>query len=587
MEYRNHRDAMLKQASSGGAGDNGLALSLSLQLMRKIGTDHITVPIHKEDKVTDAGCGTAELPLLNGNPQRENEHLVGISFISAEDIERSNVSFPKPCYAHQITGIVLAPDGKFHQLSDLSIEVVTKSEFQSQLSGDRQPKETNFGPKPKQRPKAHILQKKISSVAWTICFHGKPGFCQFSDASGRLRWLENGVEVWAIGSRERREYDQLIKKCVAADKGDNTKETLRLYQLALKELLALRDISDNANDVTELVLLTRIGSLYQLLHEFDSAIDYNIKALCLAEKLYGKDNLNNFLRMHDLAVAFDSLGKLHDARNLYLRSLAGRMRLLGENNADTLMNIQELGTINLRLENYEEGRNLLERAYLGYENLQDPNEEWTCKTLFNLTQAYTNLGMNNEVKKLLEQLIPRLREQFGLTSETTTIAISSFLYHTNSPPIPPLILPMIEEMQEKRYDTGKPILEWLASKYASQMQYWKAANLFKTLAEWEKTETESSLFKSVDFLVEAGRCFFLLGRLDDAYATSKSALEKLPFLDQSKGQRLRSAVDANLQAIHVEQQHLLNERVAWGLDKPQQCSCGERTTRLCSSMSNQ
>ncbi|THC92908.1 hypothetical protein EYZ11_007604 [Aspergillus tanneri] len=526
MEYRMQRDNALRNAAPSD-------------------TDRDYDEIYIPTKTTDLGHGILHCP--DGHPHRlpprGDRQIVGLSFISAEDIENH--------YAPQ--GKFKIPDGGYLSVPPwVSDSMIDEAMEKLHLGREQQDK---------MRIPLKTSEDEDHSAIVMVKGHGRPGAGQVTDASGRVRWLEGDgygqLMQFLVGGNE---YASYMKKAIALQADSDIKGALHFYLMALNEASTKARIE---KDMDEYIALTSVGGCYTRLHDFDNTVDYNIRALCLAERLLGKDNPNLFLRINDLAVAYEEHGLLHEAHHLYLRSLSGKMRNLGESNASTLMTMQELGNIKRLLNNLQEAQLLLERAYLGYENLQDPNEEMACGTLFNITAVYKEIGLVNEAKALLEQTIPRMQQELGLANQITAGSIYNFILMEQTF-IPAAILAMIQQIQEKRYETGRPVLELLARHYYNTHQIRKAVGLMRTLAEWEGMDIDQSM----SYLSLAGACYSLLDDFDESCEMYELMHERAALTVQSQRQALRDNVRMCIWNIRSRQQQLLDERLAWGLDEP-------------------
>lgn len=375
-------------------------------------------------------------------------------------------------------------------------------------------------------------------------------------------------------SNTNTEYATYMTTATALEKDGDIPSALRFYHMALDEASkesALR------MDMSEYLALANVGRCYAQLNDFDKSVDYNIRAVCVAEKLFGKDGINIFLGLNDLAVTYEKRGMLQEAHGLYLRSLSGKIRTLGENDESTLMTMQELGNIKRRLNNLQESRILLERAYIGYENLKSPNEEMAYSIITNISAVYNQMGLVNQEKTLLRETIPRMAQSLGLVHRATAGSIYNFLLMERTS-VPSTIIAMVQEIQEKRYETGRPALEQLAGYYYETNQVRKAVGLMETLAEWGGIGVD----KSMSYLSLAGVCHSLLDNFDKSCEKYELMCKRAPLIAEAKRQNLCSGARAAIQDLRKRQRRLLDERAAWRLNEPQPCACGTETTRLCS-----
>lgn len=368
-------------------------------------------------------------------------------------------------------------------------------------------------------------------------------------------------------------YAELISQAAAAEETGDIQTAVQCYIEALDEMSR----HEHADFTGRFLFLVKVAELYSSMHDMDASVDYHIRALHLFEKLFGKDSSNNYTEINNLAVLFEKHGMIEEAHGLYLRSLAGRLETQGDKHPDTLMTMQELANIRVHMDDLPRARPLLEKAYIGYENSDERDLRMTFLTLMNLATVYQNLGMTDHSRTLLQQAIPRMREQLGLENEMTIMVIHNFLCFNDSAPIPSDVRDVMDEIEKKPFKNGTMVLEWLAEDYHAKAQYQRAASVMTSLAHLGGQE---SVAESLAWLERAGSCYMIVDKLDEAEHTYNLMLRaaRSPGVPDSAVSR----VTQHLGNLHARRQSLETERLAWRLDEPQSCSCGEPTTRRCS-----
>lgn len=146
-----------------------------------------------------------------------------------------------------------------------------------------------------------------------------------------------------------------------------------------------------------------------------------------------------------------------------------------------------------------------------HENLKSPNEEMAYSIITNISAVYNQMGLVNQAKTLLRETIPCMAQSLGLVHRATAGTIYNFLLMERTS-VPSLIIAMVQEIQENRYETGRPALEQLAGYYYETNQVRKAVGLMETLAEWEGIGAD----KSMSYLNLAGVCHSLLDNFDES-----------------------------------------------------------------------
>ncbi|KFY33132.1 hypothetical protein V495_08405 [Pseudogymnoascus sp. VKM F-4514 (FW-929)] len=502
-------------------------------------TERLKEPKDIQDNIGSLTSGIQKMPLPSQADKSRNQKLPngllgGISFISAEDIER-----------------FLAPNGYFQGPPTKLWHV----DPHGTVVGEAEDIPWDLGP--------------------TITGHGIPGYLLVSDVAGRKRWMQRAR---VLGNRLG-DLDEVKAKLKAAA-AMVEKDKLRAMNSRIAALEMLDKLDMDCNEDLKFVTMVNITVLAHDLNMFEVGVEYNLRALELSVKQYSKDFINNFSRINNLAVLFDKQGMFKEAAYLYRRSLLGRIKIHGPNHADTLMSMQELANVTKKLGNLTAARSLLEQAYIGSENLEKPDEHFTMLTLNNLTTTYSLLGRKREAIALLESAIPRMQHSLGLCSMVTCFAICNLLQFTKGNAVAPEVLNIIRDMQEDITEPGSTAILNYGHFLTRNRRLGEAENLYRKLFDWMMASLGGSHKNTIQCLDCLACCLSSLRKVpeaEDAFRQLARLTSQLP-----ENQQLYEKSMAMISNLSVKKDLLQAESMRWGLDKPGKCLCGKNTMRLCS-----
>ena len=146
--------------------------------------------------------------------------------------------------------------------------------------------------------------------------------------------------------------------------------------------------------------------------------------------MLGPDHPDTALSLNNLAVLYDSQGKLTEAEPLYRRALEIRERVLGPDHPDTALSLNNLAVLYQVQGKLTEAEPLYRRALEIRERVLGPDHPDTALSLNNLAVLYDSQGKLTEAEPLLS---PRWR--FGSvcwvrTTPTPPSASTTWPYST-------------------------------------------------------------------------------------------------------------------------------------------------------------
>jgi tetratricopeptide (TPR) repeat protein len=211
----------------------------------------------------------------------------------------------------------------------------------------------------------------------------------------------------------------------------------------------------------ELVVLWELSKCLDNMHRSFNAELYFFATLEHSQKKFGREFSNSYNCANCLGVLYENLGRLGEASAMYQRSIAGRAKVLGEWHWDTAMSLQELGTVNLRLEDYEATLPLFERALKGFENGEGPHRNFTLFVMSNLSNVYLELGMDEELRRLLSRLIPRAAEALGAEHPVTGEAVRKYIECCGKGDLPDGVARLIQGYRQSYEQTRSEVVRWV------------------------------------------------------------------------------------------------------------------------------
>ncbi len=179
------------------------------------------------------------------------------------------------------------------------------------------------------------------------------------------------------------------------------------------------------NPVTQRLLRLRGWALRSLLELGDvtsQAIGVGESLVSDAARLLGEDHRDTLAAEHDLALAYQSLGRLDQAASLFEQVAADRQRLLGPDHPDTLTARSNLALAYQSVRRTGEAITLFERVAADRERVLGPDHPDTLTARSNLAVAYQRAGRTDEAIKLFERALVGLERVLG-PGDQLTVAV--------------------------------------------------------------------------------------------------------------------------------------------------------------------
>ncbi|KAI0418551.1 hypothetical protein F5X98DRAFT_386013 [Xylaria grammica] len=414
-------------------------------------------------------------------------------------------------YRHKIDGLQI--DNKRDQSSDTNESL--KPRKNGELVGMSFISAEDIG-----RRRSGTTQKtpdsgKVPIRPFMVAGHGRPGLVQINDVTGRKRWV-TGEALGHILRDIASDISPTEEEFEAANIQESQGDLRYAMDAWVKILDTVTKRNTGSDEERKFLITTKIARLSHESGFLKGAVAYHLKALDASIKLYGKDSINNFQLINLLAVVFEEQGMLNEAAYLYRRSLLGRIKVLGTGHADTLMTMQQLGNVCQKLGNTDAARSLLEQAYVGYENLEEKDERTTLSVLNNLAAMYDEIGLGQEAVPLLELAIPRMHDAFGTQSKMTCYSICNLLRFTKDNRVADEVQSVIHDIEKNITDHGSTTLRCFADFLVRHHRLGEAEAMYRKVYDWRLVYSGGPDTDAVECLQSLARCLELQEKLDEA-----------------------------------------------------------------------
>lgn len=297
--------------------------------------------------------------------------------------------------------------------------------------------------------------------------HGGPGGMFMNDKSKRSMLITATLVEQILAyfvksekiSKARAKAVTLLKRANASNQRGDLANAVNAWSTALSIFREVPEL-DPSGDF-ELVVLWELANCLDKMHQSLDAELYFFATLEHSQKKFGREFSNSYKCVNCLGVLYENLGRLDEASAMYQRSIAGRAKVLGEWHWDTAMSLQELGTVNLKLEDYEAALPLFERALRGFENGEGPHRNFTLFVMSNLSNVYLRLGMDEELRRLLNLLIPKAAEELGAEHPVTGEAVCKYIECCGKENLPDGVTTLVEGYRQSYERTRSEVARWI------------------------------------------------------------------------------------------------------------------------------
>lgn len=159
------------------------------------------------------------------------------------------------------------------------------------------------------------------------------------------------------------------------------------------------------NIVNRLTSLNNLAIAYQSVGRMDDAIHLLQLTLALRENLIGGDHQHTLMSRTNLAAAYQAVGRLNEAVRLLEQNLIDSERVLGSSHLDTLITRNNLAAAYRAIGQVDRSAKLLERVLADSTRTLGSEHPDTLDARNNLAVVYESMGRLEDVIPLFEQTL--------------------------------------------------------------------------------------------------------------------------------------------------------------------------------------
>ncbi|MEU6746688.1 tetratricopeptide repeat protein [Spirillospora sp. NPDC046719] len=162
------------------------------------------------------------------------------------------------------------------------------------------------------------------------------------------------------------------------------------------------------------VLLNTTGAFLAEHAIYKHALDCQLRALAVSERLLGEDDTLTMSFRNDVACVYEHLGELELAIPIYEKNLLDRERLLGKGHRHTRTSRSNLALAYSNYGKSEKATPLLEETALQQSEELGPHHPDTLTAYTNLGRHYLRIGQSQESLVILERTLSRYEWHFDI-----------------------------------------------------------------------------------------------------------------------------------------------------------------------------
>ena len=224
--------------------------------------------------------------------------------------------------------------------------------------------------------------------------------------------------------------------------------------------------------------------------KYREALPLAEKAVTLAERAFGKEQMNTLRIVNNLALLYQNLGRYQEAEALYRRALEAQERVLGKENPDTLLSMNNLALLYQTRGRYQEAEPLYRRALEAQERVIGNEHRNTLTSMNNLGLLYLLQGRYREAEPLHRRALQVRERKFGKDDSDTLQSVCNLsgLYYVQgryqeAEPLYRRTLETHERVLGKEHPNTLQSVHNLADLYQAQGRYQEAETLFRRALE--------------------------------------------------------------------------------------------------------
>jgi CHAT domain-containing protein/Tfp pilus assembly protein PilF len=188
----------------------------------------------------------------------------------------------------------------------------------------------------------------------------------------------------------------------------NAGEAEKLY----KQALDIRT-KQSAESPAVVVLINNLGNVYKSQARYDDADAQYKRALAMAEKIGGPDNLQVALVLNNLTKVYEDQGRFDEVEAAGKRALAIREGKLGPNHPEVAASLNNLAHVYARQGRYAEADRMFQRAMEIWEKALGPKHPNLATALINVAAVYAEEERLDDAEALYKRALGIREAVFG------------------------------------------------------------------------------------------------------------------------------------------------------------------------------
>jgi len=227
------------------------------------------------------------------------------------------------------------------------------------------------------------------------------GMTAYAAALERMLELSNAVQREKLFAEMQELYPLTLpvlsdeKAPLLLDRLGGICQAMGNYLLAMEYQQKALEIAEGSDTVDELEtarLYNNIALIYWNMGKLEQALEYSLKDLAVTEKLLGTEHPNTATTYNNIALIYTDMGKLEQALEYSLKALAVREKLLGTEHPSTATTYNNIATIYWNMGKLEQALEYSLKALAVTEKLLGTEHPDTAVSYNNIAMIYMNMG---------------------------------------------------------------------------------------------------------------------------------------------------------------------------------------------------
>ncbi len=202
-------------------------------------------------------------------------------------------------------------------------------------------------------------------------------------------------------------------------------EAMGKYPLAIEYQQKALEIAEGSDTVDELgtaELFNNISLIYKDMGNLGQALEYSLKDLAVTEKLLGKEHPSTATTYNNIALIYKHMGKLEQALEYSLKALDVREKVLGTEHPSTATTYNNIATTYYSMGDYKQALEYLLKALAVREKMLGTEHPDTATSYNNIALIYKNMGKLEQALEYSLKDLAVTEKLLGETHPSTIIA---------------------------------------------------------------------------------------------------------------------------------------------------------------------